>query len=103
MHDVQMDRLHPESSHLAARKWELGSRHLLLRVARWIPLRTGLADPAIRMWVSIGRTLFRPHLTGASMWALSAAYDLSYADALRKAERANPLPRTFDRPSTARG
>jgi GT2 family glycosyltransferase len=101
LHDVQMDRLHPESRHLDARKWELGKRHRLIRVARWLPIHTGLAPATIKAWVWIGRALFRAHLTGASMWALSAAYDLGYADALRQAENAAALPRTGDRPSAA--
>ena len=86
VHDVLLHQLHPDAGHLAARRHELGRRHVVLRTTRAIPLRTGQAVPVVRLWVGVGRLLFGVGLVRGAMWALSAAYDLSYADALQRAE-----------------
>jgi GT2 family glycosyltransferase len=92
IYDVALDRRHPSSGHLAARKEELRRRRPELRAARWFLGRTGLVDVGVSMWVGVARRTYDTPFQRLSMGALSAAFDLRYVDALRRAERSPELP-----------
>jgi GT2 family glycosyltransferase len=82
--DVELDRLHPAVGHLATKRGELDQRHRLLRLAR-----TALGGPrrrrvGVRLATTAARAAWRLRLTGATMVALSLAYDLSYFDELER-------------------
>lgn len=86
-YDVEIDRAHPEAGYLDAKKAELGTRRLPLRLARAVfggRLRSRLG---IAIAVAAGRSLYRVGAVGLAMGALSVAYDLSYVDSMRRAER----------------
>ena len=63
------------------------SQHLALRVLRQVVGRRPLTGPAVHTTVDIAQILFRVGLVRLSMAALSAAYDLSYTEALRRIEK----------------
>lgn len=90
VYNYHLDRLYPEMRFLQKHKLELRSRHPGLRAARLLA-RPPLTRGAVSASVSIASLLFRLGFLRPSMAALSAAYDLSYVDALRRIERADTM------------
>jgi GT2 family glycosyltransferase len=87
-YDVEIDRANPEVRYLATKKAELARRRLPLRIARALldgPRRSQLGVTAS---VLAARAFFRLRAVGASMAALSVAYDLTYMRSLDESERA---------------
>ena len=81
--DIAMDRKYPDLGWLARKERERSSRSLPSRVARSVlggPKRSALGVSAA---MAISKLTYRLKLTDVSMAALSAAYELSYTDALR--------------------
>lgn len=82
---VVIDRMYPHFGYLAKRQSELSHSNALLRVARRVsrgPRRTRLT---VWLAVQIAVAAHRVRLTAITMSALSAAYDLSFVEALRAA------------------
>jgi hypothetical protein len=71
---------------MEAHKHELEKRHPALRALRRVLGRRPFLGPAVHATVDIAQILFEARLVRTSMAALSAAYDLSYTDALRRIE-----------------
>jgi hypothetical protein len=92
VYNYWLDRLHPEIHFLEKHKLELRSRHPALRAARLFA-RPPLSRGAVRASVTIAGLLFRLGFLRASMAALSAAYDVSYMDALSRIERQGTMDR----------
>lgn len=84
--DISLDRKHPDSGYLAEKQMELDRRHSLLRFSRRVFDAVGPKDFGIRAWVRFARVLFWLRLERLSMAAFSAAYDLSYVQALHACE-----------------
>jgi GT2 family glycosyltransferase len=82
-YDVVMDRQYPDLRWLERKVAEHDARRLPLRLIRRAlggPRRTALG---VRGAVALGQLTYRVGMTDLSMAAFSAAYDLSYSDALR--------------------
>jgi GT2 family glycosyltransferase len=87
VYNYRLDRLHPEVGFMVKHKRELQARHPALRAVRQVFVRPPLTRQAVQTSVVIARLLYRIGLLRASMAALSAAYDFSYTDALRRIEQ----------------
>jgi GT2 family glycosyltransferase len=83
----RLDQLHPEERFMELHKAELGSRHPALRALRRVVGRQPLTGSAVHTMVDIAQILYGVGLVRPSMAALSAAFDLSYTDALRRIEK----------------
>lgn len=86
VYNHRLDRLHPEARFMEMHRRELKTRHLALRTVRRVFGRRPLTAPAVEALVDIAQVLFEAGLVRLSMAALSAAYDLSYTEALRRIE-----------------
>jgi hypothetical protein len=100
-YDVEIDRQNPEIGYLAAKQRELGTRRLPLRIARALfggPRRTRFGVAAA---VRAALVLYKVGAVTPAMGALSVAYDLSYVDSMKQAERQTSSARQES--SVARG
>lgn len=86
VYDHRIDQVHPEERFMELRKAEFGTRHPAVRALRRVAGRRPLTRPAVRATVDIAQILFGLGLVRPSMAALSAAFDLSYTEALRRIE-----------------
>lgn len=86
VYNHRLDRLHPEIRFMEMHKRELETRHPALRAVRRVLGRRPFTAPAVQATVDLAQLLFRAGLVRLSMAALSAAYDFSYTDALRRIE-----------------
>ena len=86
VYNHRIDQLYPEERFMETHKAELGSRHPAVRALRRVVGRRPLTGPAVQTLVDIAQILFGLGLVRPSMAALSAAFDLSYTDALRRVE-----------------
>lgn len=86
VYNYRLDRLHPAAHFMDTHKRELERRHPALRALRRVFGRRPLAASAVHATVDVAQLLFALGLVRVSMAALSAAYDLSYAEALRRIE-----------------
>jgi GT2 family glycosyltransferase len=95
--DVEIDRLHPHEGYLRQKQRELRRRKLPMRAVRLACRSRAGTDIGVRAAVGLGAALYRFGAVGASMSALSVAYDLSYVRSLRESmvERRTPVE---DRP-----
>jgi hypothetical protein len=92
-YDVEIDRQNPEVGYLAAKQRELGTRRLPLRAARAVLGGSRRTKFGVAAAVLAARALYKVKAVTPAMGALSVAYDLSYVDSMKQAER---------RPSTER-
>ena len=83
----RLDQLHPDERFMEKHKSQRASQHLAVRALRQVVGRRPLTRPAVQATVRIAQILFRVGLVRLSMTALSAAYDLSYTEALRRIEK----------------
>lgn len=86
VYNHRLDRLHPETRFMEMHKRELKTRHPALRALRPVFGRRPFAAPAVQVMVDVAQVLFQAGRVRLSMAALSAAYDLSYTEALRRIE-----------------
>jgi GT2 family glycosyltransferase len=77
-----MDQKHPEEGWLATVRTELRNRHPLLRVARALGRRWPRAGA--RAAIAASQALLRAGAERLSLYAVSAAFDLQYTEALRQ-------------------
>lgn len=90
-YDVEIDRQNPDVGYLAAKKSELATRRLPLRMARAVLGGPRRSKFGVRLAVGVANALYRAGIVGPAMGALSVAYDLSYVDSLRETERNHPV------------
>ena len=83
----RLDQLHPDERFMEKHKSQRASQHLAVRALRQVVGRRPLTRPAVHATVGVAQILFRAGLVRLSMTALSAAYDLSYTEALRRIEK----------------
>lgn len=83
----RLDQLHPEERFMEKHKGQRASQHLAVRALRQVVGRRPLAGPAVHTAVDIAQILFRVGLVRLSMAALSAAFDLSYTETLRRIDK----------------
>ncbi|HWL42383.1 MAG TPA: glycosyltransferase [Ilumatobacter sp.] len=85
---VVLDRDYPQLGYLATRKRELAGSNRLLRGARTLFGGTRRTEVVVRLATTFARLTHRARLDPLTLRALSLAYDLNFAGALRAAEAA---------------
>jgi GT2 family glycosyltransferase len=86
VYNHRIDQLYPEEGFMELHKDELANRHRAVRALRRVAGRRPLTRPAVHVTVDVAQVLFEVGLVRLSMAALSAAFDLSYTEALRRIE-----------------